>query len=59
MVSYSKKSPNDLSQYEFLGILMGICIRTGVSLIIDLPQFIWKQLVGQTITLDDLVEIEF
>lgn len=59
LLSYSKKNPNDLSQYEFLGTLMGICIRTSVSLIIDLPQFIWKQLVGQAITIDDLVEIEY
>ena len=37
---------------------MGVCIRTGANLILDLPQFFWKQLVGQKITLDDLYEIE-
>jgi hypothetical protein len=37
---------------------MGVCIRTGAHLILDLPQFFWKQLVGQKTTLDDLYEIE-
>ena len=37
---------------------MGVCIRTGANLILDLPQLFWKQLVGQKITLDDLYEIE-
>lgn len=48
----------ELSRFEFLGILMGVCIRTGANLILDLPQFFWKQLVGQKITLDDLFEID-
>lgn len=47
-----------LSQFEFLGILMGVCIRTGANLILDLPQFFWKQILGQKVTLDDLYEIE-
>ena len=37
---------------------MGVCIRTGANLILDLPQLFWKQLVGQKVTLDDLYEIE-
>jgi len=31
-----------LSQYEFLGVLMGVCIRTGSCLMLDLPQMFWK-----------------
>jgi len=37
LLNYSKTHSRELSQYEFLGILMGISIRTGVSLILDLP----------------------
>lgn len=37
---------------------MGVCIRTGATLILDLPQIFWKELVGQKITLEDLYEIE-
>jgi hypothetical protein len=42
VLSPSKTSSNDLSLYEFLGILMGACIRTGAHLDLDLPQFVWK-----------------
>lgn len=37
---------------------MGVCIRTGANLILDLPQFFWRHLVGQKFTLDDFYEIE-
>jgi hypothetical protein len=34
-----------LNYYEFFGILMGICIRTGVHLTLDLCSIVWKKLV--------------
>jgi hypothetical protein len=37
---------------------MGVCIRTGANMMLDLSQIIWKRLVGQKITLDNLQEIE-
>lgn len=37
---------------------MGTCVRTGTHLTLDLPQIMWKQLVNQEITLDDLEEID-
>lgn len=37
---------------------MGICIRTGAKMILDLPRMIWKQLVGQKINIDDIAEVE-
>jgi hypothetical protein len=58
VLSPNKNSSHDLSLYEFLGILMGVCIRTGAHLNLDLPQFVWKQLVGQKITHEDLIEID-
>ena len=42
VLSSSRTGQADLGHYEFLGILMGICIRTGANLILDLPQIVWK-----------------
>ena len=35
-----------LKKYEFLGRLMGMAVRTGVKLVLDLPSIFWKPLVG-------------
>lgn len=59
MVNTAKSSAADLQQYYFLGILMGICARTGVIFSLDLPKMFWKQLTGQRVTLDDIVEVEW
>lgn len=52
------KSTTELLLYEFLGILMGCCIRTGVRFSLDLPALIWKQIVGEPLTLADLEEVD-
>ena len=49
-----KVSSHDLSLYNFLGLLMGVCIRTNTNLSINLPSLVWKQLVGQRLTIDDI-----
>jgi other hect domain ubiquitin protein ligase E3 len=54
----SSKSTADLLLYEFLGILMGCCIRTGVRLSLDLPSMIWKQIVGEPLQTIDLEAID-
>mmetsp|Transcript_28539 Transcript_28539/g.43119 ORF Transcript_28539/g.43119 Transcript_28539/m.43119 type:complete len:151 (-) Transcript_28539:869-1321(-) len=41
-----KVSSQDLSLFNFLGVLMGVCIRTNTNLSINLPSLVWKQLVG-------------
>ena len=38
---------------------MGVCCRTGVIFPLDLPKMFWKQLTGQKITLEDVVEVEY
>jgi hypothetical protein len=58
VINASRSSSHDLSYFEFLGILMGICIRTGAHLNLDLPKFVWKQLTGQRIGPEDLIEID-
>lgn len=37
---------------------MGVCIRTGAHMNIDLPQFVWKQLAGQRVSHEDLIEVD-
>jgi len=37
---------NSINQFEFLGVLMGICIRTGVHLTLDLCSLFWKKIVN-------------
>eukprot|EP01022_Parablepharisma_sp_SALTPOND_P013306 TRINITY_DN1770_c0_g1_i1.p1 TRINITY_DN1770_c0_g1~~TRINITY_DN1770_c0_g1_i1.p1 ORF type:complete len:4067 (-),score=523.08 TRINITY_DN1770_c0_g1_i1:62-12262(-) len=54
----SAKSTHDLLLYEYLGILMGCCMRTGVRLSLDLPSIIWKQIVQEPLTLADLEEVD-
>ena len=58
MLNSEKSSASSLNLYYFLGVLMGICIRTGAKMILDLPRVVWKQLVGQKINLDDIAEVE-
>ena len=52
------KSTTELLLYEFLGILMGCCMRTGVRFSLDLPAIIWKQIVGEPLTMGDLEEVD-
>ncbi len=58
VINPSAKSSYQLQLFEFLGILMGECIRTGTHLTLDLPKILWKQLVNQSLTLEDLEEID-
>ncbi|EGR31900.1 hypothetical protein IMG5_100500 [Ichthyophthirius multifiliis] len=58
VINPSAKSSYQLQLFEFLGILMGECIRTGTHLTLDLPRILWKQLVSQQVTLEDLEEID-
>jgi len=58
IVSPSAKSQEDLRMYRFLGQLMGMSIRTGVLLTLDLPSFVWKSLLGRPLNADDLLGID-
>lgn len=58
MINPAKDKGSDLELYEFLGILMGVCVRTGATLNLDLPQQVWKRLVGQKLTLEDIYEVD-
>jgi hypothetical protein len=47
-----------LDMYEFVGVLMGIALRTSFSLNLDLPSFVWKQLLGEKVEVGDLEAID-
>ena len=52
------RSKEDLSFLRFLGVLMGMAMRTSVLLPLDLPSFFWRSLVGEDPSLDDLRQID-
>lgn len=47
-----------LNMFRFLGVLMGIAIRTGSPLSLNLAETVWKQLAGIELTPADLTEID-
>ncbi|XP_044756400.1 E3 ubiquitin-protein ligase HERC2 [Coccinella septempunctata] len=52
------KSCLHLNMFRFLGVLMGIAIRTGSPLSLNLAEPVWKQLAGMELTPADLTEID-
>lgn len=50
--------PIHLNMFRFLGILMGIAVRTGSPLSLNLAEPVWKQLVGLPLTPADLNEVD-
>lgn len=54
----SSISPLHLAMYEFVGKLMGLAIRTKNVLDLDLPSIVWKPLVSDVITEDDVLAID-
>ena len=47
-----------MQMYQFVGVLMGIAIRTNNTLELDLPSLVWKPLVGQELEVSDLLAID-
>lgn len=52
------KSCLHLNMFRFLGVLMGIAIRTGSPLSLNLAEPVWKQLAGMELTPADLTEVD-
>lgn len=52
------KSCLHLNMFRFLGVLMGIAIRTGSPLSLNLAEPVWKQLAGMELTPADLTELD-
>lgn len=47
-----------MRMFEFLGMLMGLAIRSKSLLCLDLPSIIWKQLVNETPSESDVTAID-
>ncbi|KAG8288256.1 E3 ubiquitin-protein ligase herc2 [Homalodisca vitripennis] len=58
LLNPSAASSLHLTMFKFLGILMGIAIRTGSPLSLNLAEPVWKQLAGIALTPSDLQEID-
>ena len=54
----SATSPLQLSMFEFLGKLMGVAMRTGELLTLDLPSIVWKSLLEDSILEEDVMAID-
>jgi len=54
----SFNTAHHLELYRFLGVLMGIVLRTKGNLVLNFPTMIWKALVNDTPTLQDLEAID-
>ena len=57
-ITPSYNSNTQLNHYEFLGMLMGVCLRTSVYIPLDLCTMIWKKLTDTPITVDDIKEFD-
>lgn len=51
-------SNNKYELYEHLGFLLGICLRTGTNINIDLCSLVWKKLTGEKILVSDVIEFD-
>ena len=40
----------DFHKYEWLGKLMGACLRGKENLVLSLPSFVWKLMAGERVT---------
>ncbi|XP_038055580.1 E3 ubiquitin-protein ligase HERC2-like [Patiria miniata] len=58
LLNPAAKSPTHQNMFRFLGILIGIAIRTGSPLSLSLAEPVWKQLAGMPLTVTDLTEVD-
>jgi hypothetical protein len=52
------KSPEHLRVFNFIGALMGACLRSSSPLELDVPSLVWKPFVGEACTLSDIMAID-
>uniref|UniRef100_A0AAY4E4J6 E3 ubiquitin-protein ligase HERC2 n=1 Tax=Denticeps clupeoides TaxID=299321 RepID=A0AAY4E4J6_9TELE len=58
LLNPAAKSPLHINMFRFLGVLLGIAIRTGSPLSLYLAEPVWKQLAGMNLTIADLSEVD-
>jgi len=47
-----------LKMFEFLGLLFGCCVRTGVRMPLDIASFVWKAIVHEQLGKRDLMAVD-
>lgn len=47
-----------MNQFRFMGVLMGIAVRTGSPLSLNLAEPVWRQLTGELLRPSDLTEVD-
>uniref|UniRef100_A0A8C9RA53 E3 ubiquitin-protein ligase HERC2 n=1 Tax=Scleropages formosus TaxID=113540 RepID=A0A8C9RA53_SCLFO len=58
LLNPAAKSPLHINMFRFLGVLLGIAIRSGSPLSLNLAEPVWKQLAGMNLTIADLSEVD-
>ncbi|XP_020630073.1 probable E3 ubiquitin-protein ligase HERC1 isoform X4 [Orbicella faveolata] len=58
LLNPAASSDSDLELFTFLGILMGVAIRTRKPLDLHLAPMVWKQLVAVPLVPDDIEEVD-
>ncbi|KAK3907967.1 E3 ubiquitin-protein ligase HERC2 [Frankliniella fusca] len=58
LLNPAARSPLHLTMFRFLGVLMGVAVRTGNPLSLSLAEPVWKQLAGEPLTPADLTEVD-
>ncbi|KAL1023407.1 hypothetical protein UPYG_G00040470 [Umbra pygmaea] len=58
LLNPAAKSALHMNMFRFLGVLLGIAIRTGSPLSLSLAEPVWKQLAGMNLTIADLSEVD-
>lgn len=54
----TRTSVLQMNMFRFLGVLMGMAVRTGSPLSIDLAEPVWRQLTGDELRPSDLTEVD-
>ncbi|KAK8398901.1 hypothetical protein O3P69_004178 [Scylla paramamosain] len=58
LLNPQSNSSHHMNMFTFLGVLMGIAIRTGSPLSLNLAEPVWKQLAGMVLTPADITEVD-
>ena len=58
VINPSATSSLHLAMYEFVGVLLGIAIRTKSALALDFPPLFWKNLLGEDTDVNDLEGVD-
>ena len=51
-------SCKEFNKYEWIGQLMGACLRGKEKLVLTLPTYIWKKLVGERVSWKDYSTVD-